>query len=86
MSKIKRWMYDHEFTVFVIIVFTIAAIAIATILSMGDNVSSRSWHYQCYSGGVLVIDQEYPLNGLGHPLDPETHERVYFKGMDCVVK
>ena len=81
----KKFLEEHEFMVFLAIMLAIVAVSIIVVFGARDHVSSRSWHYQCYSGGVLVIDQEYPLNGLGHALDPETHERVYFKGMDCVV-
>ena len=82
----KEFLEEHEFIVFLAIMLAIVAVCFIVIFGASDHVSTtRSWHYQCYSGGVLVIDQEYPLNGLGHPLDPETHERVYFKGMDCVV-
>ncbi len=82
----RKWAARHEFTMFLIIVVIVGLLAIGAVLRASNNVSSRTPHYECYRGGVLVIDEDYPLNGLGHIVDPEAHERVYFKGMDCVYK
>jgi len=83
--NMREWLYHHEYIIFIAIMLVIVIAGTLVMVGAKNNVTDRTWHYQCYSGGVLVIDQEYPLNGLGNALDPETHERVYFKGMDCVV-
>ena len=49
-----------------------------------DKPSERVRHYECYSGGVLVVDQDYRLNNIGNLLD-ESGNRVSLDNLDCVI-
>ena len=50
-----------------------------------DKPSGRVRHYECYSGGVLVVDQDYRLNNIGNLLD-ESGNRVVLDNLDCVIR
>jgi len=63
----------------------VLAIVFAAWFANGiDKPSSRVRHYECYSGGVLVVDQEYRLSKSGALLD-ESNNKVILDNLECVV-
>lgn len=85
-QEIRWFIFDHETAVFVFAMAIVIALVFGAAFWLGDTVEKNAVHYTCYSGGVAVIDQDYDKTGLGAVLDPETHERVYFKGLECVIR
>jgi len=83
-NDIKWWLRDHEFGVFVLVMIILTLVFSVWFAVNIDKPSKRVRHYECYSGGVLVIDQDYRLS-KGNLLIDESGERVSLKNLDCVV-
>jgi hypothetical protein len=83
-NRIENIWYYHGFTIFVIVAIAIVLVLGFMIVNSWDKPSDTVHHYECYSGGALVVDQDFRLTKGGSLLD-ESGSRVRLKNLDCVV-
>jgi hypothetical protein len=83
-EQIEYQIMKHEALIFSAVVVLIAVI-IGINLGIWGNNTPRVRHYECYSGGVLVVDRDYHITNLrSHPVD-EDGDFIDFRRMQCVV-